>query len=58
MAGARLRPPHRNGFPVFARHRALVIPQHLILPMSIANALINGLEDLARVDFARGDDPV
>lgn len=36
----------------------LVIPKDLILPVLQECERIKGLEDLARVDFARGDDPV
>lgn len=36
---------------------AIVIPKDLIIPVLEECERIKGLEDLARVDFARGDDP-
>lgn len=36
----------------------IVIPKHLILKVLLECEQIAGLEDLARQDFARGDDPV
>jgi 4-hydroxy-4-methyl-2-oxoglutarate aldolase len=37
---------------------AIVIPQHLILPVLERCECVKGLEDQARVDFASGEDPV
>lgn len=37
---------------------AIVVPKDLILPVLVECERIKGLEDLARVDVARGDDPV
>jgi len=36
----------------------IAIPKDLIMPVLEECERIKGLEDLARVDFARGDDPV